>query len=177
MGLEYNFFVSYCLRVDSGILIETNFKFTLIQSASLGLATMLGGGMIQFTAEGMTIAGWRVNPRGTSLAHFIGSPKMSMPNVFAKPKIMLPIICNAACMGILAALFQIQGTPVSAGFGFSGLVGPLNHLNIIGYSVWNIIVTILVFAVAPVAFGILFNYLFTRIWKVISPENYRLDIA
>lgn len=284
-----------------GVLIGMNFKFTPIQSASLGLATMLGGGAIQFTAEGMTIAGtgdvinigitgaiaagiilllgnrlkaytillippitlivggglgqltlifvkqfneilgngvaqllnlqpilmsiaiavlfsilivspittvgialavslagigsgagnlgvcaagfglaiagWRVNPHGTSLAHFIGSPKMSMPNVFAKPKIMLPIICNAACMGILAALFQIQGTPMSAGFGFSGLVGPINHLNIVGFSVWNILVTILVFVVAPVAFGILFNYLFTRVWKVISPEDYRLDIA
>ncbi|MEG0289198.1 MAG: PTS sugar transporter subunit IIC [Carnobacterium sp.] len=126
---------------------------------------------------GLAVAGWRVNPIGTSLAHFIGSPKVSMSNVFAKPKIMLPIICNAACLGALAAIFNIQGTPMSAGFGFSGLVGPVNHLNIAGWSVGNIIVTILVFLVAPIIFGVGFNHLFTKIWPIISPEDYKLELA
>lgn len=126
---------------------------------------------------GLAVAGWKVNPIGTSLAHFIGSPKISMPNVFAKPKIMLPIICNAASLGVLAAIFNIQGTPMSAGFGFSGLVGPVNHLNIVGFSVLNVIMTILVFLVAPIAFGIGYNYLFTKVWPIISPEDYKLNIS
>lgn len=126
---------------------------------------------------GLAIAGWGVNPIGTNLAHFIGSPKMSMPNVFAKPKIMIPIICNAAVLGALAALFNIQGTPMSAGFGFSGLVGPVNHLNIVGWTAGNIIITLLVFLVAPVALGIAFNYLFTKAWPIISREDYKLNIS
>ncbi|MGX7394143.1 PTS transporter subunit IIC [Carnobacterium mobile] len=126
---------------------------------------------------GLAVAGWRVNPIGTSLAHFIGSPKVSMSNVFAKPKIMLPIICNAACLGALAAIFNIQGTPMSAGFGFSGLVGPVNHLNIVGWTVGNIMITILIFLVAPIVLGIAFNYLFTKIWHIISPEDYKLELA
>lgn len=126
---------------------------------------------------GLAVAGWKVNPIGTSLAHFIGSPKVSMSNVFAKPKIMLPIICNAACLGALAAIFNIQGTPMSAGFGFSGLVGPVNHLNIVGWSAGNIIMTILVFLIAPIVLGIAFNYLFTKIWPIISPEDYKLELA
>ncbi|WP_192986079.1 PTS transporter subunit IIC [Carnobacterium mobile] len=126
---------------------------------------------------GLAIAGWNVNPIGTSLAHFIGSPKISMSNVFAKPKIMLPIICNAASLGVLAAIFNIQGTPMSAGFGFSGLVGPVNHLNIVGWTAGNIMITVLIFLVAPIALGIGFNYLFTKIWPIISPDDYRLEVA
>lgn len=127
---------------------------------------------------GLAIAGWKVNPVGVSLAHFIGSPKMSMPNVFAKPKIMLPVVCNAACLGVLAAIFNIQGTPMSAGFGFSGLVGPVNHLNLAsgGWSFGNILITTFVFLIAPVVFGFLFNYLFTKVWPIISPEDYKLHI-
>src|SRR5699024_6129931 len=103
---------------------------------------------------------------------------MSMPNVFAKPKILLPIICNAAVLGILAALFKIQGTPMSAGFGFSGLIGPVNHLNLTagGWSAVNTLITLLVFVVAPIGLGFFFNYLFTKVWPIISPEDYKLDV-
>ncbi|PID97754.1 MAG: hypothetical protein CSA82_02630, partial [Actinobacteria bacterium] len=72
---------------------------------------------------GFAIAGWQVNAHGTSLAHFLGSPKMSMANVLKKPKILLPILCSAALTGIIGAILGIEGTPMSAGFGFSGLVG------------------------------------------------------
>lgn len=127
---------------------------------------------------GLAIAGWRVNAVGTSLAHFIGSPKMSMPNVFRKPKILLPIICNAAVLGVLAAIFKIQGTPMSAGFGFSGLIGPVNHLNLVagGWSLLNILITFVVFVIVPVGLGFFFNYLFTRVWPIISPDDYRLNV-
>lgn len=127
---------------------------------------------------GLAIAGWNVNSVGTSLAYFIGSPKMSMPNMFAKPKILLPIICNAACLGVLAALFNIQGTPMSAGFGFSGRIGPENHLNLTGngWSVGNLVLSILIFLVAPIILGLFFSYLFTKVWQIISPNDYKLDI-
>lgn len=156
---------------------------TPITTVGIALAISLAGigsgaGNLGVCAAGfgLAIAGWNVNPVGTSLAHFIGSPKMSMPNVFAKPKIMIPIICNAACLGILAAILNIEGTPMSAGFGFSGLVGPVNNLNIVGWSAWNIITTVLAFLVAPIVFGFIFKYVFTKVWPIISPEDYRLEI-
>ncbi|WP_028125012.1 PTS transporter subunit IIC [Eremococcus coleocola] len=127
---------------------------------------------------GLAIMGWNVNSKGTSLAHFIGSPKMSMPNVVKKPATLIPIIANAACCGILASLFNIQGTPMSAGFGFSGLVGPINHLNLAagGWSFMNIIITLIVFAVVPIAFGILFKYVFTKVVPVVTEQDYFLNI-
>ena len=88
---------------------------------------------------GLCLAGWKVNSKGTSLAHILGSPKISMANVLAKPIILLPMLCSAAVLGVLTALFNIQGTPQSAGFGLSGLIGPINALNLAegGWSVTN----------------------------------------
>ncbi|MUV38159.1 hypothetical protein JNUCC1_01990 [Lentibacillus sp. JNUCC-1] len=184
-------FVSQLLTLQPvimSILIAVLFSIlitTPITTVGIALAVSLAGigsgaGNLGVVAAGfgLAIAGWKVNSVGTSLAHFIGSPKMSMPNVFAKPKILLPVICNAACLGVLAALLNIQGTPQSAGFGFSGLVGPVNHLNLAdgGWSAGNILITILVFVVAPIVLGFFFNYLFTKVWPIIKPEDYKLDV-
>ncbi|ESR08834.1 hypothetical protein IUSA1_10115 [Streptococcus iniae IUSA1] len=67
---------------------------------------------------------------------------------------------------------------MSAGFGFSGLVGPINHLNLVkgGWSVTNILVTLLVYAGGPIAFGFLFKHLFMTVLHVVTPEDYKLDI-
>lgn len=127
---------------------------------------------------GLAIMGWSVNDVGTSLAHFVGSPKMQMPNVLKKPKIMIPILANAALTGLLAAIFNIQGTPMSAGFGFSGLVGPINYINLAdgGYSFTNIAIAILAFVIAPITFGLIFKHVFTKVIPIVTPEDYRLDI-
>ncbi|MGT2934193.1 PTS transporter subunit IIC [Streptococcus catagoni] len=130
------------------------------------------------TGFAFAILGWTVNSHGTALAHFIGSPKISMPIVVKNPKTLLPIISSAACCGLVAQLFNIQGTPMSAGFGFSGLVGPINHLNLAkgGWSLMNLLVTILVFVIAPVAFGFLFKHIFMNVLHLVKAEDYKLDI-
>ncbi|KHD44405.1 PTS transporter subunit IIC [Streptococcus hongkongensis] len=130
------------------------------------------------TGFAFAILGWSVNSHGTSLAHFIGSPKISMPVVVKNPRTLLPIISSAACCGLMAQLFNIQGTPMSAGFGFSGLVGPINHLNLVagGWSPVNILIAILVFAGAPIAFGFLFKHIFMTVLHVVKPEDYKLNI-
>ncbi|MGX7107865.1 PTS transporter subunit IIC [Facklamia miroungae] len=127
---------------------------------------------------GLAIMGWNVNGSGTSLAHFIGSPKMSMPVVVKNPKTMIPIICNAAICGMTAALFNIQGTPMSAGFGFSGLVGPINYINLVegGFSFRHILIAIITFVVIPVSLGFAFKYLFTRVVPLVTEEDYRLEL-
>lgn len=127
---------------------------------------------------GLAIAGWSVNSKGTSIAHFIGSPKISMANVLSKPKILLPMLSSAAVLGILAALFNIQGTPMSAGFGFSGLVGPINALNLFenGWSIANILLVIIIFVIAPIALNYIFIYLFKDKLNLISTEDYQLKV-
>lgn len=130
------------------------------------------------TGFGFAILGWRVNTTGTSLAHFIGSPKMSMANVAKKPLILVPIVCSAACCGLIAAILQITGTPMSAGFGFSGLVGPINYLNLVdgGWNATNLLKSLIAFIVAPVGFGLIFKYVFTKVVPIVKAEDYYLDI-
>ncbi|MGX7111287.1 PTS transporter subunit IIC [Gemella cuniculi] len=124
----------------------------------------------------LAIAGWHINSKGISLAHFIGSPKISMANVFAKPKIMLPVICSAACTGVLASIFGIKGTAMSAGFGFSGLVGPLAHLSTTNGGIFEIIKTFIIFAIVPIVTGYIFVKLFTKIIPIIKPDDYKIEI-
>lgn len=127
---------------------------------------------------GLCIAGWTVNSKGTSLAHVLGSPKISMANVLSKPIIMLPMLSTAAVLGLLTAIFNIQGTPASAGFGISGLIGPINALNLAkgGWSFVNIVIVMLIFVIAPIVLSFVFNYVFIKVLKIIKPEDYKLDI-
>lgn len=124
---------------------------------------------------GLAIAGWKVNGVGTSIAHFLGSPKMQMANFIKKPVMVLPILVNAALTGMFAGILNIQGTPASAGFGISGLIGPINHLNIAGYSTANILVAVLVFVVIPVALSFVTKYIFTNILHLTKEEDYKIS--
>ncbi|KKC19419.1 Membrane protein [Streptococcus sp. NCTC 11567] len=104
-----------------GIALAINLSGIGSGAANLGICA---------ASFGLCLAGWAVNSKGTSLAHVLGSPKISMANVLSKPKIMLPMLCSAAVLGVIGAIFNIQGTPASAGFGISGLIGPINALNL-----------------------------------------------
>ena len=150
-----------------GIALAINIDGIASGAANLGICAC------GFT---LAIAGWTVNSKGICLAHFIGSPKISMANVFAKPKIMLPVICSAACTGLLAAIFNIKGTAMSAGFGFSGLVGPLAHLATTNGGAYEIIKAAIIFAVVPIITGYLFVKLFTKVIPIIKPEDYKINM-
>lgn len=126
---------------------------------------------------GLAICGWKSNSFATSIAHFLGSPKMQMANFIKKPKMMVPIIANAAILGALAGIFSIPGTPMSAGFGISGLIGPINALNLMkgGWNASNMLIVTLVFVVIPIALGAVFNYIFTKVVKLVDAEDYKLN--
>lgn len=171
--------------IAMGILIAVVFSIlimTPITSVGIALAIGLAGvgsgaGNIGVCAAafGFCILGWKVNSHGTSLAHFIGSPKMSMANVLKKPKVMLPVICSAALCGLISILLEIKGTPASAGFGISGFVGPLGYFGIAGWGAVAIIKAIVGFVLAPVGLGLLFNWLFKKL-GVVKDEDYFLEV-
>ncbi|AQP53259.1 regulator [Vagococcus penaei] len=173
--------------VPMAIAIAVMFSMMIVSPiATVGIATAISlSGIASGAANlgicaagfGLCIAGWKVNAIPTSLAHFIGSPKMQMANVMERPKIMLPIICNAAITGSLASFLDLQGTPFSAGFGFSGLIGPINALALAdgGWNFGNILKVVIAFAIVPIILGFVFNYLFNRKIGIASPEDYKLD--
>lgn len=168
-----------------GILIAVVFSIlimTPITTVGVALAISLvgigsGAGNIGVCAAGFgfCMLGWKVNSHGTALAHVIGSPKMSMANMIKKPKIMLPIICAAAVSGLFGVLLGIKGTPMSAGFGISGLVGPLGFFSVDGWSVLTVVKALIAFIALPFATNYVFAMVFKRL-GIIKDQDYYLDI-
>lgn len=168
-----------------GILIAVTFALLIISPVStVGVAMAIqlagiGSGAANLgicaAGFGLAIAGFKLNGLGTSAAHFLGSPKIQMANFVRKPMIILPIICNAAILGALAGMFNIQGTPFSAGFGFSGLIGPLNYLGIAGYEISNILIAVVVFFVLPIVLGFVFKLIFIDKLGLLKEEDYKID--
>lgn len=185
IGNMINYFTTL-QPVLMGTLIAMAFSFLIISPIStVAVATSIslsgiGSGAANLgvcaAGFGLAVAGLRQNSLGTSSIHFLGSAKIQMPNLVKQPKIILPVLCSAAVLGALAGILQIEGTPVSAGFGFAGLVGPLNYLNIVGFSVPNIILTTLMFVILPIVLGFVFKVLFINIGKIVKEEDYLVEL-
>ncbi|NCD07214.1 MAG: PTS sugar transporter subunit IIC [Spirochaetia bacterium] len=182
-------FIAWCTTLQPilmGALISMSFAVIIISPIStVGIALAIslsgiGSGAANLgicaAGFGLAIAGFEKNGWGTSLASVLGSPKLHMANFLKNPKMTLPLICNAAILGILAGILGIVGTPMSAGFGISGLIGPLNHLGIVGFSVSNWIITIIVFIILPIVLGFLFKNIFFKGLKILSADDYSVEI-
>lgn len=173
--------------VIMGSLLAMIFAILIVSPIStVGIATAISlSGIGSGTANlgivaagfGLAIAGWTVNQKGTSFAHFIGSPKIQMANTIKKPLTMLPILCNAAILGALGGIFSIKGTPTSAGFGISGLLGPVNALNLAedGWSTPNILLITLLFVILPLTLGYFFQKLFSLWIPLVEPNDYKIS--
>lgn len=169
-----------------GVVLAMLFAVLIVSPVStVGIATAIFmEGVASGTANlgvvaagfGLLVGGWRANGFATSLLHVLGSPKVQMANVFSRPVVFLPVLCTAAVVGGVGGAVGISGTPISAGFGISGLVGPLAALNYEGWG-WtagNLAIIAMVFIALPLVMSILFNFLFSRIGWVRS-EHYKLD--
>lgn len=165
--------VIFCLIILSPI--STVGVATVIMLSGIGSgAANLG---IVATGVGFAIASYKANNLGTALAHVLGSPKIQMKNFLMKPKIALPMLITAAILGALAGVLNIQGTPYSAGFGLSGLVGPLNYITFAegGWTLQNITIMLTTFFILPLLLNLGLIYVFSRQLKMIQAGDYKLD--
>jgi len=164
--------VIFCIIILSPI--STVGVATVISLSGIGSgAANLG---IVAAGIGLAIASYKANALGTALAHVLGSPKIQMRNFFMKPKIIIPMLITAAVLGALAGMLNIQGTPYSAGFGLSGLVGPLNYMHLAdgGWTTQNITIMITIFFILPILLNSILIYIFSRKLKMIKSEDYKL---
>nr|WP_224156177.1 PTS sugar transporter subunit IIC [Leuconostoc gelidum] len=170
-----------------GALLGGIFAFLIVSPlSSVGIAmainlTGVGSGaanagivVASFTLAAM---GSRVNPIGATLAHFIGSPKIQMANMLTKPKLFIPTTIGAMIMGMVATILDIKGTPFSAGFGFSGLIGPLTAYSISDKSLTAIISVLLTFIILPIAISFTLKWLFMTKFKLIHSEDLKLTLS
>lgn len=170
-----------------GIIMGIVFALLIVSPiSSVGIATAIslagiasGSANLGITAASFSLAifGWQANSVGTSIAHFLGSPKMQMANLMTKPKLLVPVLINAGIAGGLGAIFKIGGTPMSAGFGFSGLIGPLAAMASRPANAANIILITVLFVVVPVSLGLLMNYIFNHQLHYFTSKDFELDFS
>ncbi|AJI79123.1 putative membrane protein, putative toxin regulator [Corynebacterium singulare] len=170
-----------------GVVLAVLFAVMIVSPVStVGIATAIfmegvasGTANLGVVAASFTLlaAGWRANGFATSILHVLGSPKVQMANMLSKPVTFLPVICTAAIVGGVGGALGISGTPISAGFGISGLMGPLAALNYEGWG-WttsNVLIILFVYVVLPLALGLLFSWLFEKVLRLTKSEYYALN--
>lgn len=172
-----------------GILIAVCFSVIMISPVStVAIATAIGMSGIASgagnlgcvaAAVGMFVGGLRVNKIGLSLSIVLGTPKIMIATMIRQPKVLAPIMMNAALLGTLGALFHIQGTPISAGFGFSGMVGPINALRFMagGATAVNLLLIGIIFIIVPFAGAFFFEWLCRRVLHLYEAEDYSTEMA
>ena len=169
-----------------GALLGMAFAFLVVSplsSVGIAMAINLSGVGSGAANAGIVVAsftlaamGASVNPIGGTLAHFIGSPKIQMANMLLKPKLFIPTTIGAGIMGILATVFDVKGTPFSAGFGFSGLIGPMTAYGLSNQSAKAVVDIVLVFVVLPCVLAMTLKWLFIKKWHLIKPEDLKLTL-
>ena len=162
-----------------GVLIGMSFAAMIVSPiSSVGIAVASGAANLGITGAAYTlgIMSYSVNGMGTTLAHFIGTPKIQMANMLEKPNLFVPVLLSSGLSGLLAAIFNLQGTPNSAGFGFSGLIGPLAAYAKMTPGWGSIILLTVLYVVYPVALGFFMRWLFIDRLSFAQAEDLRLEV-
>ncbi|MHC5246963.1 PTS sugar transporter subunit IIC [Enterococcus sp. LJL90] len=154
------------------VLIACSFATLIISpitTVGIGLAIQLNGLSSGAAAMGiaattvvLVINSWKVNESGVTIAVALGGMKMMMPNLFKYPIILIPVLFTAIISSISVSLFNISGTPQSAGFGLVGLVGPLASLD----AGLNVVLLLISWFVIPIAAGLLAKVIFEKVLKL-----------
>lgn len=168
------------------ILIAVSFGIIVVSPISTVAVAMLislsGNGSaaanigVAGVAITLAILSYPKNGTGTSIAHFIGSPKIQMANFIKSPSMLVPALISGAISALSVPIFNLQGTPMSAGFGISGLVGPLGHLEIAGFNTQNYLISLIAFIIIPTIVSFISVYLFRNKLKFVKDEQYALNL-
>ena len=139
------------------ILISVTFSLLMVTPISLvAIATAIslnglgsGANMGIVCMRYFFFGSLRVNSVGVNLVLFIGA-KMMIPVYLKHLIIAIPLTINGIISGLLTYFIGIKGTPLSAGFGYTGLVGPINAFNRMpGDSTFNILLLALGYFIVP----------------------------
>ncbi|AVQ35820.1 PTS transporter subunit IIC [Staphylococcus kloosii] len=119
----------------------------------------------------------RVNSTGVNLVLIIGAAKMMIPVYLKNLIIAVPLAINGIICGLVAYFINIQGTPMSAGFGYTGLVGPINAFNrMSGDPTTNIILLVFGYFIIPFVAGFFVHELCKKFINKYSDELYKFEI-
>ncbi|MGV1003178.1 MAG: PTS sugar transporter subunit IIC [Candidatus Nanopelagicales bacterium] len=130
-----------------GITVAVAIGWVLVSptsSAALAIAMGLGGlaagaAMCGGTAQmvGFGFGTLRQNGLNGLFGQSLGTAKLQLPNIIAKPAILIPTtIVSALCGALSTTVFHLESTSVGAGMGSAGLVGQIATLSKMGSAAW-----------------------------------------
>ncbi len=164
-----------------GMLMGIAFAALIVSPIfSVGIAMAIGvegiasgSANLGITACAFTLAimSSKVNGFGTTIAHFIGTPKIQMANMLKNPRLFLPVIASAGIAGLVGAIFEISGTANSAGFGSVGSIGPMAAYQEMAGGPLAIGFIMLLFAGMPILLGFAMRYIFIQKLQFIREED------
>ncbi|WP_246143145.1 PTS transporter subunit IIC [Macrococcus equipercicus] len=122
------------------------------------------------------VGSWFVNDKGVNTTLVIGAAKMMMPVYVRHPIIMVPLIINGIVGGTMAYFMGVQGTPMSAGFGYTGLVGPLNAFKYMDSSALvNVLKLLAAYVLVPLPVSILAHTVLLKILPGYHADIYQFN--
>lgn len=147
-----------------------------------GLGAGAAGAGVVATTVILLINSWKVNKKGTTVAIFLGAMKGMMPAIFKKPIMILSFLVAAAISAIPVAIFNVQGTPTSAGFGWIGMVSPIQSMiadgaerDIVTHTI-GAFPALLTWLIVPAVAGFVVDMLFTKVFKLYTPADFEQDM-
>ncbi|WP_197671790.1 PTS transporter subunit IIC [Devriesea agamarum] len=169
------------LGVFAAVLIAVIFAIMIVSPIStVGVALAIGidgpasGAAnlgIAAAAAMLMVGSLRINSAGVTWSVFLGAMKMMMGNLIKHPIMVLPLALVAGVTGLVGGLVGITGTPASAGFGHSGLVGPIAALQGMHGSVLaNMGILVVVYFVVPIGLAVLVHWLLAYRTGVYAPS-------
>lgn len=141
-----------------------------ISSAAIAIAIGLGGiaGGASVVGCSVQMIGFAVMSRkdnniGTIISVGIGTSMLQFKNIMKKPIIWLPTIIVSAVLGPIATVvLKLQTTPIGAGMGTSGMVGPIDTINAMGLNAQSLLGIGLLMFVAPIVLVWIIDVLFRK---------------
>lgn len=168
------------------ILLAMSFAFlTISPLSSVAVALLIGlsgngsaAANIGITALSITlgILSYQANGIGTSIALLIGTNKIQMVNLLKYPIMVLPGLVSGAICSLVVPAFNLTGTPTSAGFGISGLIGPMGHLSTFGYSSTNWLIVTISWVIIPFIVSFISVKIFRDVLKLVKTDYYKLSV-
>ncbi len=124
------FFMGILVSVLVGLALTLPISSAAL-CATLGLVGLAGGAAVAGCCAqmvGFAVMSFRENGLGGLAAQGLGTSMLQIPNILKNWKIWIPPTLTSAVTGPLATCvfrMKMNGTPVSAGCGTCGLVGPI----------------------------------------------------
>ncbi len=98
-----------------------------------------------------------------------------IPNMVKYPILMLPILTTAIVSGLVSAFVGIHGTKESAGFGFIGMVRPVNAFKFMEVdSAWlSVLLIVVAFFVVPFVTAWLADIIYRKVFRLYTNDIFK----